>query len=135
MFGTERNLVIRTLLTLNILFTLTAIDKGHDQRNESSGRENDSDNVKARISKIETATDAEGADKETENESKERFPDIGSKEFFLQSDAMCGLFFSMSDEPLGETGDDRIILPQDLRRREKAYGSAAIIFFLHLIPH
>jgi hypothetical protein len=50
---------------------LASINKRHDKGNESCGRENDTYNIKANGSKIETAADTKGADKETENESQE----------------------------------------------------------------
>jgi hypothetical protein len=96
----------------NIFPVLTPINKGHDQGNESSGGDNDAYNIKTNESKVETATDTKGADKETENESQERFPDIRSKEFLFKRNAMEGLFFSLSDNSIGETRHNGIIFKQ-----------------------
>jgi hypothetical protein len=106
----------------NILPILAPINKRHNKGNESSGRENDADNIKANESKIKPTTDTEGADKETENKSHERFADIRIKKFLFKGDAMGGLLFRLENQPVGKTGDDRIILLQDFRGRKLPGG-------------
>lgn len=102
------------------LFTILAsINKRHNEGNQSSGRENDTDDVETDESKIETATDANRTDQETENETQQRLAYIRIKQLFFLSNAVGSLFFHLSDEPIGEAGNNGIIFLKEFRRGEE----------------
>jgi hypothetical protein len=106
--------------TIRYIFPkLASINKRHDKGNESCGGKNNTDDVKTNESKVKPAANTKGTDKETENEPQERFPDITDKELVFQRNAMESLFFSLSDNTISETRDDRIILLQNIGRRKK----------------
>src|ERR1035438_2224782 len=105
--------------TRDIFLILTSIDKRHNKRNERSRREYNTCYIKSRESKPDTATDTKGTDQESENKSQIRFSDIRNQKFLFQSSTMERLFFSVSNDPLSESRNNRIIFSQDIRRRNR----------------
>jgi len=88
------------LLFNTLLFRLTTIDKSGNNWNQSRGGENNAYDIKAQGSKIETTTDSDRADEETENQTQGRLHNSCRDEFIFNLNPMGCLIFSLDDEPL-----------------------------------
>jgi hypothetical protein len=95
---------------------LAAVDKRHDKRNESSRGKDYTYYIKTGIGKIESSPNTENTNEETEQESKQRFKNVGVQKPSFHKDTMRGLLFGLSDEAVCESRQDRIIFLQYIRR-------------------